>query len=220
MKLSVSCWRANQPDTPALSIKSPTTFARPIRCHRGNVPLQIGTWGAKLAALAGEVADEVKIGGSANPDVIPVIADYIALGEARARRPKGTVKIVIGAVSVIDEDREAARWMARKAVSLYMPIVSRLDPTMTIDPELMARVQAQVNAGEDDAAARLIPDDILDRFIFAGDPADIIEQCARLYDAGAQRIELGTPHGVNQAATGIDLIGRQILPALQEYWSP
>ena len=192
----------------------------PYPLPSGNVPLQIGTWGKKLAALAGEVADEVKIGGSANPDVIPVIADYIALGEARARRPKGTVKIVIGAVTVIDEDREAARWMARKAVSLYMPIVSRLDPTMMIDPELMARVQAQVNAGEDDAAARLIPDDILDRFIFAGDPAHIIEQCARLYDAGAQRIELGTPHGVNQAATGIDLIGRQILPALQEYRSP
>ena len=140
------------------------------------VPLQIGTWSPKLAALAGEVADEVKVGGSANPAVLPLIADYIAVGEARAGRNLGSVKIVIGAVSVIDEDREAARWAARKAVSLYLPIVSKLDATLAIDPELMTRVQDHVNAGEDDAAARLIPDDILDRFIFAGDPADIIER--------------------------------------------
>ena len=92
------------------------------------VTLQIGTWGPQLAALAGEVADEVKIGGSANPAVIPVIANFIAVGEARAKRPAGSVKIVIGAVSVVDEDRDAARWAARKAVSLYMPIVSEAGP--------------------------------------------------------------------------------------------
>lgn len=181
------------------------------------IPLQIGTWGEKLAGLAGEIANEVKIGGSANPDVIPLIADYIAAGEARVGRERGAVNIVIGAVSVLDDDREAARWMARKAVALYMPIVSRLDPTLLIDPELMARVEALVQARDDGGAARLVSDDILDRFAFAGDPADIIESCARLYDAGAQRIELGTPHGVSQAASGIRLIGEQVIPALSEY---
>lgn len=189
-------------------------WPRPAR----RIPLQIGTWGAKLAALAGEVADEVKIGGSANPDVIPLIADYIAVGEARVGRNPGAVKIVIGAVSVVDDDREAARWVARKAVSLYLPIVSKLDPTLEIDPELMSRIEAQVKAGDDDAAARLIPDDILDRFIFAGDPSDIIEGCARLYEAGAQRVELGTPHGAVEAASGIRLIGEQVIPALRRGW--
>lgn len=184
------------------------------------IPLQIGTWGKTLAALAGEVADEVKIGGSANADVIPVIAETIAAGETRVGRPSGSVNIVLGAVSVVDADREAARWAARKSVALYMPIVSQLDPTLSLDPELMSRVEERVNAGDNEAAARLIPDDILDRFIFAGDPADIIEQCARLYEAGAQRIELGTPHGVMQAATGIHLIGARIIPALKEYLAP
>ena len=189
----------------------------PYPVPQAKIPLQIGTWGEKLAALAGEVADEVKIGGSANADVIPVIADTIAVGEARAGRAKGTVKVVIGAVSVIDEDRELARWIARKSVSLYMPIVSRLDPTLEIDPELMAAVQARVNAGDDDAAARLIPDDILDRFIFAGNADDVIEQCEGLYDAGAGRIELGTPHGARAAATGIHLIGQRVIPGLAHF---
>ena len=178
------------------------------------IPLQIGTWGAKMAALAGEVADEVKIGGSANPALIPWMARQIAVGEARAGRKPGTVKIVIGAVSVVDEDREAARFAARKAVALYLPIVSKLDPTAQIDSELMQRVAALVAAGDSDAAARLIPDSLLDTFAFAGNPDDIIASCQRLYDAGAQRIELGTPHGVRDSARGIRLIGQRVLPAL------
>ena len=44
----------------------------PYPLPEGDIPLQIGTWGRKLAALAGEIADELKIGGSANPDIIPV----------------------------------------------------------------------------------------------------------------------------------------------------
>lgn len=185
----------------------------------GKIPLQIGTWGEKLAALAGEVADEVKIGGSANPAVLPLLADYIAVGEARAGRRAGTVKLVIGAVSVIDEDRALARWVARKAAALYLPIVARLDPTLQVDPGLLSRLQAPVKAGDEDAAARLIPDAILERFIFAGNPHDVISQCEALYEAGAQRIELGTPHGARAAATGIRLIGEEVLPALQPYLS-
>lgn len=181
------------------------------------IPILIGTWGKKLSALAGELADEVKIGGSANPDVIPVIADYISVGETNVGREPGSVGIVAGAVSVIDEDREQARLMARKAVSLYMPIVSKLDPTVKIDPDLMTKVQHHVNIGEDDLAAQLIPDSILERFAFAGNADDIIRQCDQLFDAGARRIELGTPHGVKESATGIHILGKQVIPALQSY---
>src|SRR5688500_5454488 len=40
---------------------------------RRQVPLLIGTWGVKVAALAGEVAQELKIGGYANPDLVPIM---------------------------------------------------------------------------------------------------------------------------------------------------
>ncbi|MCY4466763.1 MAG: LLM class flavin-dependent oxidoreductase [Chloroflexi bacterium] len=184
------------------------------------IPLQIGTWGVKLAALAGELADEVKIGGSANPALISWMAEQISRGEARANRVRGTVKIVIGAVSVVDDDRDAARFAARKAVALYMPIVSKLDPTTEIEPTLMQRVAGLVAAGDSEGAARLVPDEILDRFAFAGDAADIIKQCERLFDAGAKRIELGTPHGVAESALGIRLIGGQVLPGLRSWLRP
>ena len=50
------------------------------------IPLQIGTWGKKLATLAGEVADEVKIGGSANPDMIPHMADLHRRRRSESRK--------------------------------------------------------------------------------------------------------------------------------------
>ncbi|MGB4675160.1 MAG: LLM class flavin-dependent oxidoreductase [Aggregatilineales bacterium] len=178
------------------------------------VPVLIGTWGPRLAALAGELADEVKVGGSANPDMVPVMQGYIGAGEARAGRPVGTVGVVLGAVTVVDEDREAARALARREVALYLPVVARLDPTVEVPLDLVERIRQHVNTGEPDRAARLISDDLLGRFAFAGTPADLIEHCEAIFEAGARRVEFGTPHGLS-AGEGIRLLGEKVLPALR-----
>lgn len=177
------------------------------------IPLLIGTWGRKLCAVAGEVADEVKIGGSANPDIVPVIRDYIAVGEEKAGRETGSVNIVIGAVSVIDEDRDLARALARREVALYLPVVAKLDPTVILDPEFVTRLNHHASRHEYEDAGKLISDDLLDRFAFSGNADDFINHCERLFDAGANRIELGTPHGID-SGKGIKLLGEKVLPAL------
>lgn len=186
----------------------------PYAVPAGRVPVLIGTWGRKLAALAGELADEVKIGGSANPDFVPLMRDYIAVGEAAAGREKGSVGVVVGAVTVADDDREQARAQARRSVALYLPVVTPLDPTVQVEPELIARVQAHVNHDELDAAAALISDDLLDRFAFAGNADDLIRQAEALFAAGAARVEFGTPHGI-VPERGIRLIGERVIPALR-----
>ncbi|MFN8375123.1 MAG: LLM class flavin-dependent oxidoreductase [Anaerolineae bacterium] len=178
------------------------------------VPIMIGTWGRKLSALAGELADEVKVGGSANPDMVAVIRGYIAEGEQAAARPTGTVGVVMGAVSVIDEDREQAREAARRSVALYLPVVAPLDVTLQVEPELITRLSELAHHKQFADAARLISDDLLERFAFAGNAADIIRQSERLFAAGASRIEFGTPHGLIPE-TGIRILGEKILPALQ-----
>ncbi|GAB4477030.1 MAG: 5,10-methylenetetrahydromethanopterin reductase [Anaerolineae bacterium] len=178
------------------------------------IPVLIGSWGRQLCGLAGEIADEVKVGGSANPDIVPVIREYIAAGERRAGRPAGTVGVVLGAVTVADEDREAARALARRQVALYLPVVAPLDPTIAVEPELIDRLRGRVEAGDQDGAARLIADDLLDRFAFAGNAADLIEQAGAIFAAGARRVEFGTPHGL-APERGIHILGRQVIPALR-----
>lgn len=178
------------------------------------IPILIGTWGEKLCALAGELADEVKVGGSANPDIVPVIQGYIAAGERKAGREPGSVGVVLGAVSVIDEDRDQARQAARRSVALYLPVVAPLDPTVSVDPELVERLKTLASRHEYDTAAGLISDDLLERFAFSGNPDDFINHAERLFAAGASRIEFGTPHGLNPGH-GIRLLGEKVLPALR-----
>ncbi len=98
-----------------------TTLAYPR--VRETVPLMVGTWGRATAAWAGTVADELKVGGSANPDIVPVVREWI--GNAR-------VTLVLGCVCVVDEDGAWARERARSAVAPYLDVVAGLDPT--IDP--------------------------------------------------------------------------------------
>ncbi|MBL8166404.1 MAG: LLM class flavin-dependent oxidoreductase [Anaerolineae bacterium] len=176
--------------------------------------IMIGSWGEKLCALAGEMADEVKVGGSANPDVVPVIQGYIAAGERAVGRHIGSVGVALGAVSVADDDREQARAAARRSVALYLPVVAPLDPTVQVEPELIARLRAHADRHEYEQAARLISDDLLERFALAGDANDLIRQSEAIFAAGARRIEFGTPHGID-SARGIRIIGEQVIPALK-----
>jgi len=185
----------------------------PYPLPTGQIPVMIGTWGRKLCAVAGEIADEVKVGGSANPDIVPVMQGYIAAGERKAGRLEGSVDVVLGAVTVADDDRQQAREQARRAVALYLPVVAPLDPTLQVEPELLERVQQFVNQHDHDAASRLISDDLLERFALAGDANDLIRQAEAIFDAGAQRIEFGTPHGL-QPENGIRILGEKVLPAL------
>ena len=67
-------------------------------------PLLIGAWGPRGAALAGEIANEVKVGGSANPAVVPLIRERVAAGCRTAGRSPDSVRVVLGAVTVVDRD--------------------------------------------------------------------------------------------------------------------
>jgi 5,10-methylenetetrahydromethanopterin reductase len=192
--------------TPGTRLRYPCPYALP--------PVLIGAWGPATAAMAGEVADEVKIGGTANPDMIGVMRERLAPGLALAGRPDGAVGVVAGAVTVVDKDGEAARARARREVAMYIAVIGRLDPTLDLPPGLLAEISQLVDQGQDENAGRLIPDDVLDVFAFSGTPDQVAAQAQRLIDAGASRIEFGTPHGLDGRA-GIDLLGRAVLPALE-----
>lgn len=181
---------------------------------RPTVPLLIGAWGPKMTELAGELADEIKVGGSTNPALAPVIQHHLAIGEQRANRLPGSAGIVFGAVTVVDEDGAAARALARREAARYLPVVAPFDPTVDLDPALLRRMASLVDAGHDEAAAALVPDDLLARFAFAGTPTQIIRQAEALFAAGISRVEFGTPHGFT-AAGGLRLLGERVLPALR-----
>jgi 5,10-methylenetetrahydromethanopterin reductase len=172
---------------------------------RGDVPLLVGTWAPRLSAFAGEEAQELKVGGSANPEVVPIIRERIGNPD---------VRIVLGAVTVVDDDGERARRIARREVAMYLAVVAELDPTVSLEPELMAHIRSLVAAGDDEGAGAVISDDILDRFAFAGTPEQITAHAEVLFEAGVGRIDFGTPHGVPERR-GVELLCAEVLPRLR-----
>jgi 5,10-methylenetetrahydromethanopterin reductase len=149
--------------------------------RRARIPLMIGTWKPRMAALAGRVADEVKIGGCANPAMVRLMREWIGNDE---------VGIVVGAVTVVDEDGNAARTRALEEVRMYLDVVGALDPTIDGEPRL-------------------------EQFAFAGTPEEVAEQAERLYEAGAKRVEFGTPQGLT-TDRGVDLLCDRVLPLLRQ----
>ena len=115
-------------------------------------------------------------------------------------------------MTVIDTDREAARALARREVALYLPVVAGLDPST--DPEWLARIQAAEARRDVESIARAISDEILDRFAFAGRPEDLIRQVESIAQAGATRVEFGTPLGTDPLAA-VRLLGESVLPAFR-----
>lgn len=180
---------------------------------RADIPFLLGTWGPKTISACIEQIQEIKIGGSANPAVVPVFRSYITAAQQRAQDAAQSVNIAIGAVTVVDEDGEAARTLARREVALYLPVIAELDPTVAIDPDLMARLRTAAQQYDFAQAGRLISDELLARFAFAGTPDQVAAQAQALFAAGAQRVEFGTPHGLS-TAEGLRLLCQKVRPAL------
>ena len=148
---------------------------------RDQVPLLIGTWGRETARWAGTVADELKVGGSANAALLPVVRDWIANPD---------VRLVVGCVTVVDEDGSWARARAAEVVQPYLDVVARHDPTLEPGAEPRA-----------------------EHFSIAGTPEEVAVRVIELWDAGADRVELGTPQGRSPLA-GVELICARVLPLL------
>lgn len=148
---------------------------------RDRVPLLIGTWRQRTAEFAAEVADEVKIGGCANPEMVRLMRSW--LGDDGPR-------IVVGAVTVVDEDGDRARAHAHAQVQMYLEVVAELDPTLegAVPP--------------------------LEKFAIAGTPEDVAAHAMSLYDAGVHRVEFGTPQGLTTRG-GVDLLCDRVLPLLR-----
>lgn len=177
-------------------------------------PLLLGGWGPRTIALAGEIADEVKVGGSASPAVVRLAAEHAAAGCRAANRSAADVRVVAGAVTVVAEDGSAARRRARTEVAQYLDVVAGLDTTGALPAGLAEHIRAMLAAGDTEAAGAAIPDDVLDRFAFAGTPEHVATLAQDVLDAGAGRVDFGTPHGLSDMA-GVEILGTRVLPLLR-----
>jgi 5,10-methylenetetrahydromethanopterin reductase len=171
------------------------------------MPFLLGTWGLTTIRACLPLVTEVKVGGTANPDLAPRYVKEIG----------PDVGLVFGCCSVVDRDGRAARDLARTKVALYLPVIAELDPTLAIEPGRLQKIRAATATYDFAAAGREIPDDLLARFALAGSPDEVAAQADELYAAGVTRVEFGTPHGLSEA-DGLARLGEDVLPILRRTW--
>ena len=170
------------------------------------VPIVLGSWGAKTIKTCSKELSEIKLGGSANPDIVPYYRSI--LGNEK-------VGITLGCVTVVDEDSDKAKELARKEVALYLPVIAKLDKTINIDDEVLTNISSLAKKYDFKGAGELIDDQLLQKFSFVGTPEEIVNQAVEIFKKGANRVEFGTPHGFD-SMKGIKLLGTEVLPAIRE----
>jgi 5,10-methylenetetrahydromethanopterin reductase len=177
------------------------------------LPILIGAWGERMATLAGEIANVIEIGSCANPAMVPIMQERIRRGAEKAGRNPKEIALIFGAVTVIDQDRDRALKAARRHAIYLINNTGRNDPTVVNDfPKELAAIEAEMAKGNWKEAAAHLPEAMLNRFVLAGTPGDVIQRAEEIFDAGASGIEFGTPHHATDQAEGIRFLVEQIFP--------
>ncbi|MGI9659336.1 MAG: LLM class flavin-dependent oxidoreductase, partial [Gaiellaceae bacterium] len=176
-----------------------------------SLPTLIGGWGQRTLALAGELADMAKVGGSANPLSVPVFRERINDGARDGRQSSEAVRLMLGAVTVVDRDSRLAESIARRTAAMYVAVTAKLDPTFELEPSEREAFDSAMNRGDEAAAGKALSTDTLRRFCTYGTPAEIIAHMEELFAAGVDIFEFGTPHGSDEREA-IRLLGQEVMP--------
>lgn len=182
---------------------------------RADIPILLGAWGEQTIRACLPYISEIKLGGTTNPALVKQVRAFLDDECERIGRAPTSVGIVAGAVSVAARDGAAARGLAKRAVALYLPVIAALDRTLQLDAELLERLKHFAAQYDFENAARLISDELLEKFAFAGTPEAIAAQRDALFQAGAARVEFGTPHGFTEQE-GMELLGRIVRDRVME----
>ncbi len=180
---------------------------------RENMPVMVGTWGAKMCHVAGTLADEVKAGPLWSVKYGRHMWEHIEGGAKGAGRDPKSVGLVFGPLTAIAEDREQAKAFARRTLAFYLPYLAPMPEFVGMEPEAVARVQAATGRGAMYEALALISDEILSNFALYGTAHDVIGGIERMVsETPVTRIEFGMPHGPNGSIEAIHLLGKHVLP--------
>jgi 5,10-methylenetetrahydromethanopterin reductase len=168
-------------------------------------PIYLGGFGEKLHELAVNVgARAIKLGGSASVELAKVIKQRINSSD---------IKLVLGAVSVVDNDRNYARDLARREAAKYIAVVGPHDTTLDEDAKASLLKFCKIYAAGHPYAHRSISDSLLDKFSIAGTPEDAIERIVSM-EGVVDRFEIGTPHGIGSRIEAIRFINKTVIAEL------
>ncbi|MEX1147697.1 MAG: LLM class flavin-dependent oxidoreductase, partial [Sphingomonadales bacterium] len=178
---------------------------------RPDMPIFIGTWGPKMARMAGARASGFKADCTWNPKYLSHLRDQFFDGARSAGRDPETLDVIVGPLCSISRDGAKAHDFIRDILALLQPALAPMTHNEGItDEEIMAAFEAH-QAGDTEKAKSLVSDRAVRAFSVTGTPRDVIPQIEDMINAGATHIAFGPPLGPD-FDEALDLIATEVLP--------
>jgi alkanesulfonate monooxygenase SsuD/methylene tetrahydromethanopterin reductase-like flavin-dependent oxidoreductase (luciferase family) len=139
--------------------------------HRPEIPIYVAALFPRLLEVAGELAQGVLLTWP-TPEAIARAVDHVAIGARRAGRADGAVDVGSLIPCAVADTVAAARAALRPAVGLYagfFPRYNRLLGEAGFGDAVRA-IKAAFERGGRDAAARVVPDELIDAVALAATP--------------------------------------------------
>lgn len=192
--------------------------------YAANSPPQIwiGSWGSKMAELAGKMrqVSGIMVSSITSGSYLSHIREKVRSGASSVSRSLNEVEIGCVPGTVISKNRDAAREIARQASAVYLPYLEPMTDYVGVDREEVESVREALSRNDFATAAARVPDLAVDSFKLWGTPDDVIEKTLRMLNSGrgADRINFGFGRG-EQDIEAIELLGEKVLPYLREQTS-
>ncbi len=187
--------RSGTIETSAASLNYPTDPA----------PIYLGAQGPQMLAMGASVADGILFNGATLADYHEALPD-IRRGIDQRPDDHGPVSVLGFASVSVDEDREEARFAARKPVAYIVagapdPIAERHD----LDPDAVSAVRDALEANDRESAYDRVTESMIDAFCIAGTPDAVAARLETLTTV-VDGIVAASPLGPDRP-TAIDLLG-------------
>ena len=158
------------------------------------VPIYVAATGPKMLDLAGRIADGVILMNGVAPEFIREAIRIVRAGERAAGREQESVKIAVWAACHPSYD--AVKFNVARAILRNIP-----GPIDDLTRKVAARVKDAYDYRQHGDAqadfARLIPDEIVARYAFCGQPSAIAQQLEALEPCGVDEVVLAIPVAPN-----------------------
>lgn len=174
------------------------------------VPVVIGSWNAKIAAIAGEHAEELQVAEVWNePYLQELKASFMGSSPAGSRR-----KFHIGGMSCISDDKQKACHIAKETAAIYIPYLNMLIQKYGYDTnsDYFQEIFENSRKGDYKKSASLISDEIIQRVALVGTPEDIVARIRMLHDSvGIDGIMMSPPYGAGTMEENLELIMNKVV---------
>jgi 5,10-methylenetetrahydromethanopterin reductase len=176
----------------------------------------IGTWGKKLAEIAGSMSQVkgIMISSITDPNYIEMLRERVAAGARSVGRDSSKIEIgdVIG--TIVSQDRDKAFELAREASAVYLPYLSPMTEFVGVTSEEIEGVMRALSKNDLHLASLRVSEKSVNAFKMWGTPNDVIEKTSKLLDHGVTTLNYGFGRGPEDIE-GIELLGKKVLPYFQ-----